>query len=408
MKTTKLLVAVFAFTITASISMPIDKTNVNSNVAIVNAADNEFYAHNYGIDNNGYSALNTDKIAFGEISEIAYQKDLSHLSDEERKKIDNKICIFSVIQIQEGSNNSKSIHCVDYFIDKSEYDPDVEYKLYLINNSKNGFWINSDGHDNTAKYIAAHSYFDINGKFIPPSVSSELAPINQNRENGNLKNRYVLYGANNIKIYVRENIDPIGKNAPIGTFSPDGTFTLLDDVFKVGDVNCDHKIDIEDVNIITNHVNGVNPIDDKYFWLADVNGDNKADTEDISFIMNEINGVMPLEDAKGVKAVKYISFKSDEKTVTKDINSATPNKYSLGDVNNDGRIDAVDASSVLSYYAIISTNKDGSYNNDQMEAADVNHDGQINAVDASCILSYYAYVSTAKEDVKSLEEFLKK
>ena len=42
---------------------------------------------------------------------------------------------------------------------------------------------------------------------------------------------------------------------------------------------------------------------------------------------------------------------------------------------------------------MISTSKDGGYNEDQKLAADVNHDGLINAVDASCILSYYAYVS---------------
>ena len=83
-------------------------------------------------------------------------------------------------------------------------------------------------------------------------------------------------------------------------------------------------------------------------------------------------------------------------------------KYPLGDVNNDGQINAVDASSVLSYYAMISTNKDGGYTEEQKLAADVNHDGLINAVDASCILSYYAYLSTTKEDIMSISDFLKK
>jgi hypothetical protein len=79
-----------------------------------------------------------------------------------------------------------------------------------------------------------------------------------------------------------------------------------------------------------------------------------------------------------------------------------------GDVNGDGHINAVDASTVLAYYAMISTNKDGGFSNAQKAAADVNHDGLINAVDASCILSYYAYVSTTKEEILSLEEYLKK
>ena len=79
----------------------------------------------------------------------------------------------------------------------------------------------------------------------------------------------------------------------------------------------------------------------------------------------------------------------------------------LGDINNDGHINAVDASTVLSYYAMISTNKNGEFDDNQKTAADVNHDDSINAVDASCILSYYAYTSITKEKIKSLEEFLK-
>lgn len=42
------------------------------------------------------------------------------------------------------------------------------------------------------------------------------------------------------------------------------------------------------------------------------------------------------------------------------------------------------------------------------ELGDVNNDGQINAVDASNILAYYAYLSTTKEDILSLKEYMKK
>ena len=80
----------------------------------------------------------------------------------------------------------------------------------------------------------------------------------------------------------------------------------------------------------------------------------------------------------------------------------------LGDVNSDGYIDAVDASSVLAYYTLISTNKNGGYNEEQKLTADVNHDGWINAVDASNILAYYAFASTAKEDIVSIEAYMKK
>ena len=80
----------------------------------------------------------------------------------------------------------------------------------------------------------------------------------------------------------------------------------------------------------------------------------------------------------------------------------------LGDVNADGYINAVDASSVLAYYARISTNQIGEYTEDQKLSADVDHDKMINAVDASNILAYYAYISTTKEDIMSMEEYMKK
>ena len=82
--------------------------------------------------------------------------------------------------------------------------------------------------------------------------------------------------------------------------------------------------------------------------------------------------------------------------------------YTLGDVNNDGKINAVDASDVLAYYARISTNQEGGYTEEQKLAADVTHDGSINAVDASNILAYYAYISTTKETPMSMEEYMKK
>lgn len=80
----------------------------------------------------------------------------------------------------------------------------------------------------------------------------------------------------------------------------------------------------------------------------------------------------------------------------------------MGDVNFDGNVNAVDASMVLAYYARVSTNQEGGYNEEQILAADVNQDRLINAVDASYILSYYAYTSTTKEEIMSVEEYMKK
>lgn len=82
-------------------------------------------------------------------------------------------------------------------------------------------------------------------------------------------------------------------------------------------------------------------------------------------------------------------------------------EYKLCDVDNKGKINAVDASMVLTYYANISTNKDGGLDEKQKLAANADKNDIINAVDASHILSYYAYTSTTKTDIKSFEDYMK-
>lgn len=83
---------------------------------------------------------------------------------------------------------------------------------------------------------------------------------------------------------------------------------------------------------------------------------------------------------------------------------AETGRVTLGDLNADGFVDAIDASMTLAAYANISTEKDSGLNDEQYEAADANYDGFIDAVDASLMLSYYAYVSTGGE--KSFGDYL--
>ncbi|MBQ8297239.1 MAG: hypothetical protein IJX77_05590 [Ruminococcus sp.] len=68
--------------------------------------------------------------------------------------------------------------------------------------------------------------------------------------------------------------------------------------------------------------------------------------------------------------------------------------FSLGDPNDDGSINALDASAVLTEYALTATTGAPGLEFVQRKAADVNCDGAVNALDASEILGYYAYTAT--------------
>lgn len=80
----------------------------------------------------------------------------------------------------------------------------------------------------------------------------------------------------------------------------------------------------------------------------------------------------------------------------------------VGDIDGDGMITPSDASTVLSYYAEISTGGDEYWDSADMECGDIDRDGTITPFDASSVLSYYAYLSTIEsgEDIVEIREYL--
>ena len=75
----------------------------------------------------------------------------------------------------------------------------------------------------------------------------------------------------------------------------------------------------------------------------------------------------------------------------------TEPSYTLGDVNEDGKVDSVDASLVLAEYSAIQTGEGSKLTYAQSLAADVNKDGRTDSSDASGILEYYSCVSTGQK-----------
>lgn len=72
-----------------------------------------------------------------------------------------------------------------------------------------------------------------------------------------------------------------------------------------------------------------------------------------------------------------------------------PELPSVGDVNEDGVVDASDASLVLAEYSVLSTGEKSLLSNELKSIADVNGDSLIDASDASEILDFYSFSSTS-------------
>ena len=75
-------------------------------------------------------------------------------------------------------------------------------------------------------------------------------------------------------------------------------------------------------------------------------------------------------------------------------------------MDGDGKVNAIDASYILSEYASTSTGHKSSFDPAKREAADVDFNGKIDALDASAVLSYYAYRGSGGT-IADMREWLK-
>lgn len=111
------------------------------------------------------------------------------------------------------------------------------------------------------------------------------------------------------------------------------------------------------------------------------------------------NYVLSLENKENDTPFKVTSTEKTEngiKIITKNVVVYLSENYVKGDVNDDGLINAVDASLVLTDYAKTAIGETSGFTAKQKKAADVNENETIDAVDASKILSYYADSSTGR------------
>lgn len=122
-------------------------------------------------------------------------------------------------------------------------------------------------------------------------------------------------------------------------------------------------------------------------------------------LLNSCGRILTIDTTAVNSTAKNIAlYDTGIKTIKLNNKTTEPYEYSLGDVDGNGYVDAVDASKVLSEYAHISSDMDSTFNEVQRKVADSNNDGFIDAVDASKILAFYAYIST--DGTLTFEEYI--
>ena len=183
------------------------------------------------------------------------------------------------------------------------------------------------------------------------------------------------------------------------TISITTTTTTINKISTLsGDANCDGKVDETDSDLILNYYKDVsvgrdnNSISQQGLRNSDVNHD----------------GIVDSLDASLVKSIANKNNISSTTSTTVNIITTTTNSKPIssnsiiGDVNNDGIIDARDATEVLTDYARTST---GSESKLSRQIADINNDYVIDARDATLILTYYAKTSVGEK--MTIEEYAK-
>lgn len=123
--------------------------------------------------------------------------------------------------------------------------------------------------------------------------------------------------------------------------------------FAKGDVDMDGVITGRDAAIVSQYADGTLKLDlnNEQLALADMNGDGTVDTEDAALI-------------------------------------AENQEYKFGDINEDGRVEIPDCTTVLRMVLIKKIDPEIDFGEKEIQA-DIDLDGDIDVYDAYCILEYY-------------------
>lgn len=122
---------------------------------------------------------------------------------------------------------------------------------------------------------------------------------------------------------------------------------------------------------------------------AVINTDTPAGMYTVDFMTEEMSNLCDILYKYGADIISKEFFPSGDHAPSLRINVSD---RMLGDVNNDGVVDGVDATLTLRAYTLILSNMDSGFTPAEAAAADVDGDGAISGIDATLMLRYYTYV----------------
>ncbi len=196
--------------------------------------------------------------------------------------------------------------------------------------------------------------------------------INDGEETKTTHNRYYVFPAYDDKGIKKYNIKIQSINSRTNQKSDWSTISV--ECFHYGDVNQDGSIDILDASAISGYLAGRKVITQEQKILADVDRDNIVTSNDAQMITNyAMESITEFPGQKIKVFYRTSKWEKPSKTIRKN----------MGDVNQDGNIDILDASMIIDY--------DLGYKKltpQQKVLADVDGNGYINGSDAERIKQY--------------------
>ena len=205
-----------------------------------------------------------------------------------------------------------------------------------------------------------------------------------------------------------------GSQMDSAAFEPDGTISVTgkDTAYTLTMVADEgfHPTSYYEISVSGENTEqlGISQTDNGYLihgdHLQNVQVDALNDSTQVSLVFStEASSVLVYETAKGTIAINAdLDGDGTFETVL-----AVGTEYSIGDVNGDGRVNAIDASFILIYSAEYGASGFSEHlDNAQKSRADVDGNGRINAVDASYVLRYSALFGSGTDI--TMNEFMRK